>query len=278
MYPSSLSIPASDVRAALQLLNELRELPDAVARKKHLLRRLCELLGGKAGAISFLRDTGPGWQFQPISCCDYGWQCPSERAAITSFRAEDLVGVEACHVVGSRNDSDPMDRMLGLPDAVNTFRRDDLHDRRAWYATGNVNEIRRPGGIDDCVYSLHRLPMPGWTVGVGVHRAWGERVPFSRRDRALLHLLNEQLRWMWQQDAAACACGGDGCSTRGDGAELPPRLRQTLGLLLEGRSEKEAARMLGLSPTTLHKYVTALYRHFAVSSRAELLACRLREK
>ena len=53
---------------------------------------------------------------------------------------------------------------------------------------------------------------------------------------------------------------------------LPPRLRQTLACLLEGDSEKQVAARLGLSNATVHQYVTALYRHFAVQSRAQLLA------
>ena len=57
---------------------------------------------------------------------------------------------------------------------------------------------------------------------------------------------------------------------------LSPRLRQTLACLLEGDSEKQVAARLGLSPTTIHQYVTALYRHFRVESRAQLLAHVLR--
>ena len=57
---------------------------------------------------------------------------------------------------------------------------------------------------------------------------------------------------------------------------LPPRLRQVLGCLLEGDSEKQVAARLGLSRPTVHEYVTALYRLFDVSSRAELLARCLR--
>jgi DNA-binding NarL/FixJ family response regulator len=55
-------------------------------------------------------------------------------------------------------------------------------------------------------------------------------------------------------------------------AGLPPRQRQTLALLLEGKREKEVASELGLSPLTVHQYVQGLYRRFGVSSRAELSA------
>ena len=55
-----------------------------------------------------------------------------------------------------------------------------------------------------------------------------------------------------------------------------PRVAQTLGLLLEGGSEKEVAQQLGISRNTVHVYVQSLYRHFGVSSRAELMALVLR--
>jgi DNA-binding NarL/FixJ family response regulator len=45
-----------------------------------------------------------------------------------------------------------------------------------------------------------------------------------------------------------------------------------LSRLLAGESEKEAARRLGLSRATVHEYVTDLYAHFGVHTRAELLA------
>jgi DNA-binding NarL/FixJ family response regulator len=56
------------------------------------------------------------------------------------------------------------------------------------------------------------------------------------------------------------------------GALLSPRLQQTLICLLQGQSEKEVAASLQLSRATIHQYITLLYRHFGVRSRAQLLA------
>jgi DNA-binding NarL/FixJ family response regulator len=53
---------------------------------------------------------------------------------------------------------------------------------------------------------------------------------------------------------------------------LSKRLRETLSELLVGKSEKEVAFQLQLSPKTIHEYITSIYRHFDVSSRAELMA------
>lgn len=55
-------------------------------------------------------------------------------------------------------------------------------------------------------------------------------------------------------------------------AGLTPRHVQTLQRMLAGDSEKQVALHLGVSPHTVHVYVKALYRHFDVSSRGELLA------
>lgn len=61
-------------------------------------------------------------------------------------------------------------------------------------------------------------------------------------------------------------------------AGLSPRQRDTLDCLLEGMSEKEVAKRLGVSPHTVHVYVKALHRAFAVRSRAELLTRCLRAR
>lgn len=42
--------------------------------------------------------------------------------------------------------------------------------------------------------------------------------------------------------------------------------------LVEGDSEKQVVARLGVSRTTAHQYVTALYRYFGVRSRGQLLA------
>ena len=64
----------------------------------------------------------------------------------------------------------------------------------------------------------------------------------------------------------------DGAGPSFDPDQLPPRVRRVLQCLLEGLSEKEAARALQLTPHTVHSYVKILYRQLGVRSRAQLLA------
>src|SRR5437588_11804501 len=48
--------------------------------------------------------------------------------------------------------------------------------------------------------------------------------------------------------------------------------RRVFNLLLSGKKEKNIARTLELSPHTVHNHVRAIFKLFAVHSRAELLA------
>lgn len=57
-----------------------------------------------------------------------------------------------------------------------------------------------------------------------------------------------------------------------DGRPIRKRLRQTLECLLDGHSEKEAARALAVSRHTVHAYVKDLYDLFGVVTRAELMS------
>jgi DNA-binding NarL/FixJ family response regulator len=53
---------------------------------------------------------------------------------------------------------------------------------------------------------------------------------------------------------------------------LSPRQRQVLSYLLAGDSLKEIAQKLEISAHTVGDYVKQIYKHFAVSSRAQLAA------
>jgi DNA-binding NarL/FixJ family response regulator len=98
---------------------------------------------------------------------------------------------------------------------------------------------------------------------ITVLRALGER-DFSPRERRLLNFFHAEL--------GPLIGGALVSATEPSPVKLSPRLRQTLAYLLEGDSEKQVADHLGLSHDTTHEYVTALYRHFGVKSRAQLMA------
>ena len=64
--------------------------------------------------------------------------------------------------------------------------------------------------------------------------------------------------------------------TRAPLPPLTPRMRQVLELLAAGKSERQIASELHVSPRTIHIHVTRLHTRLAVHSRAELLALAYR--
>jgi len=60
--------------------------------------------------------------------------------------------------------------------------------------------------------------------------------------------------------------------------DLTQAQRRVFDLLLEGKSEKEVARKLHLSPNTVHSHVQAIYAAFCVNSRPQLITKALRDQ
>jgi DNA-binding CsgD family transcriptional regulator len=109
--------------------------------------------------------------------------------------------------------------------------------------------------------------VPQRPEAISIDRPHGAE-PFGPREVALLKLLHDEVAPLV---GVRLATEDQVCR---DG--LSRRLRETLSLLLEGRSEKQVASELKLGARTVHDYVTMLYEHFRVSSRAELLAYFIR--
>jgi DNA-binding CsgD family transcriptional regulator len=144
-----------------------------------------------------------------------------------------------------------------------TRARRQLIDDSAWYRSVCFNEYQR---LADCNHQLTSIAETSATGGIsciGLYRRVRAR-DFSTREQRLLHFFHGELRPL---------IGRVLVSVTGPQPDvLPPRLRQTLHFLLEGDSEKQVAARLGLSQSTTHEYVTALYRRFRVHSRSELMA------
>jgi DNA-binding CsgD family transcriptional regulator len=122
---------------------------------------------------------------------------------------------------------------------------------------------------DDYVISIRVVDVPRRPEAINIDRPPGAR-PFGSREVEVLKLLHDEIAPLIGVRLATeehlCRDG------------LSKRLGETLSLLLDGRSEKEVASALGLGVRTVHDYVTMLYKHFEVSSRAELLAYFVRRE
>jgi DNA-binding CsgD family transcriptional regulator len=131
-----------------------------------------------------------------------------------------------------------------------------------WYASPHVKEIRKKAGIDDGVYSAQLLGARV-VACVCLARPWWEKRRFDRGEREIVDLLHGQCAWVYREEIPPAEI---------EALPLSPREKQTLWKLLSGRGEKQIAAEMDLSRNTVHHYVKSLYKHFRVSSRAELLA------
>lgn len=255
-----------DVRAAFRLVGEVVELgTDPHDWWPHLLEGLCRLtraqaaIGGELEGLFFLDP-----KIRVLGNYFAGFD-EDDVSRFTHFMVHEKW--RTIHEAGER-----YYRLRGNGAAVAVRSGEQLIAPDRWQRSELFNDYFRPSRIDDQMYSFCRTQNGGhdgvnlWN-GISLHGGLGAR-PFTERERRLLRLVHGELRPL---------IGNKVASFRG-AAERPlsPRLRQTLDLLLLGRSEKQIAERCGLAKSTVNEYVAALYRRYGVCGRAELMAKFLR--
>jgi DNA-binding CsgD family transcriptional regulator len=142
--------------------------------------------------------------------------------------------------------------------------RTDLIADRTWDRAWDFRNIVEPARADHSLYCFRPLPGPvDRQAGVVVARALGA-VDFSAREKGVVR---EAMA------AVVPLIGGPFARfSEPSPSDLPARPRQVLRCLLEGDSDKQVAARLGLSRHTVNEYAKAVFSHFGVRSRAELLA------
>ncbi|HWB53560.1 MAG TPA: helix-turn-helix transcriptional regulator [Tepidisphaeraceae bacterium] len=88
-----------------------------------------------------------------------------------------------------------------------------------------------------------------------------DQKPFTQSDAKLVHLIHSEMDVLYRSTPARFGIVG-----------MTPRQQQIQEYLLMGHGEKQIANEMGLSRHTVHAHVKAVYRHFGVTSRPELLA------
>src|SRR5262249_37111138 len=144
-----------------------------------------------------------------------------------------------------------------------TMAGNQIVDEATYHASPIYLNLRKQLDCDDFVMSIRLVDEPKRPEAICIDRPHGA-TPFGPREVALVKLLHDEITpLIGVRLAVEEQVSRDG---------LSKRLRETLSLLLEGYSEKQVASELKLGVRTVHDYVTMLYEHFQVSSRAELLA------
>lgn len=256
-------VSAAQELAIVRLVNECRELGDDAAAWQD--RLVDGLRGLTAGIIAAVGPTPPLRVTITQGAAAYwvkqhaggGWPSAAVKARWEAWAANPEAVRHHPGVAG----------FWARPEPTLTLVRQEIVADHVWERSPFVNDALRPDGMDEGLIGRADVPVIGGGYCYTVIRAKGER-PFGRRDGAVAAALFRAIGPHLGRSLLL--------TTQPNRHGLSPRLREVLDCLLDGDSEKEAALRLGLQRTTIHDHVKRLYKHFGVSSRAELLAYFLR--
>jgi DNA-binding CsgD family transcriptional regulator len=239
------------VRSVFRLVGEVGE--SGAGWRAHYLAGAARLTGAQVGLGADTVRAGGGLRFDNLT--DVGWATASDRRIYQEYMA-----------AGGYAGEPSFPLIVADPTAAWTRTRRRLVADRVYYRSDSYH-VRREGHTGEYLHSCRFWPTDGVSCGVQLCRTFGER-PFGPVEVKLIHLVQAELARDRETRLAR--------QREERSAGLSRRERQVLELLLAGHSEKRVAGELGISPHTAHQYVKALYAHFGVHSRAELLAHFLR--
>lgn len=238
----------------MRLVAEANELPRAdPQRTSHLLGGVRQIIGATVAGFVTDCDFHPQGRGHPSAVVLDGWDDGTLPALAVLAR-------EGSHY--SPGLAAMMRACPPAPGETVAATREELVDRHDWYGSEYVNEYLLRAHLDHALLSCTRGAAPTVVHGLGFYRERGDR-PFDASDRALVHLFQLESERFFAPPASQI----DDALRAG----LPPRQQQTLGLLLEGLSDKEIADTLRISRHTVNQYTKALYRRLGVQSRAALI-------
>ena len=244
----SALLRVQDVRDAYRLIGDCRDLgADPGLWQRRMFEGLAHLMGGVASGGE-------------------GWLTRSKQVQVATVFDTFELGDREHFLAWVREigpNTDPFHRALAaISSSFVTRSRRQLLSDALWYRCTAFNEYRRRAHVDHQLASTRLRTPDGALTVLNILRGLGQR-DFSDRERNLLHFFHGEIGPLIGRSLVS--------ATEPAPADLSPRLRQTLACLLQGDSEKQVAARLGISVTTTHQYVMALYRRFGVQSRAQLI-------
>jgi DNA-binding CsgD family transcriptional regulator len=248
-----MQMNTDDVREIVRLLGQViehrGELPE---RKRLLLQGIASMIDADAWYGVLMRVIDGHGRAVPLELLHEG------------FSAQQLAAYAQ-----SRDDPDRLPPELPALRALYdtqtdlfTRTRQELVEDAAWGDSEHVKHYLPRIGFDQMIYSSYPLPEEKLCAAWTFFRKCGSR-PFGKRECEIAHVVLSESRWLLRDRLPG--------EIAHSVAELSPRYRTVLRLLLEGMTERQVARHLFLSPHTVHDYVKGIYRHLKVESRSELL-------
>lgn len=263
-----MDVTLDEVSSVIRLVREVCDLWDEPAAwREHLLKGACALVDGQSANMLADRHHQPGW-FGNIGVIASVGMPAEAKPLLQSFVSQ----------IDERSIEDVSEN--GMPAMSGIFEQMKSQGRVTMAGSQSPEEANPLGTsvgkrLHECVdwghyvFSIRVVDVPRRPEVINTYRP-RQAEPFGEREVALLKLLHDEIapligvRLTTEEHVSR------------DG--LSKRLRETLAFLLQGYSEKQIATELKLATSTVHDYVTTLYDHFHVCSRAELLAYFIRRR
>jgi DNA-binding CsgD family transcriptional regulator len=237
-FPERPRLSPSDIKAVADLAFEVgRGQLDPEARAARLISGIRGMIGAD-GAAAFLGEIRNGTR----SFRHGRWSLQDNLSVAAGLYREQATGVGEC----SGNIS--VESVLEVEGCT------------------HVGTVGRAGRVFYLVSQQEEMADGDRRATIGMRRS---SIPFTPAEGLMLRAIHESSAGR----LLALARSGVAETAPADAGEprLPPRVRQVLAGLKEGRSEKELAAALRISRHTVHVYVKRIYRGYHVSSRGELL-------
>ncbi len=273
---ASSAVRVRDLRLILEIVGECRDLGDEAARwTSHLARRAAPLIDGDHTVTGFFEDQAlavvragtpehgdPRGREQFVEASGsfqvaWGWE--------NGFHPEAYLRLHRAVIARGEKFHPLMAAYLAARDRDDgvALSREDVVRDPDWFRSECYRDFIEPAAAGPIVMNYRRGRHVGGSWCLIVTRTAGRR-DYTARQKAILRELNA---------AIAPLVGGPLAQLREPSpAALAPRVRAVLKCFLEGDSDKQVAKRLGISTYTVNQYAKVIYRHFAVASRAELLA------
>ena len=263
-----MDVSLNDVSAVIRLVREVCDRwDDPPAWREHLLQGTCSLVDGHSATMLADRQHQPGW-FGNVGVIALVGMPVETKPLLQTYVSQ----------IDQRRIDDVAEN--GMPGMSGLFAQMKSQGWVTMAGSQSPDDVTLPASPMDqrlmervdwghYVVSIRVVDVPRRPEVINTYRPHRAQ-PFGPREVALLKLLHDEIApLVGVRLATEEHVSRDG---------LSKRLRETLSLLLKGYSEKQITAELRLAPRTIHDYVTMLYEHFRVSSRAELLAYFIRRR
>lgn len=247
-------VTEGDFRAAVRILADVATMEGTLDQKRvRVMSDSAALIGADYWAWAFapLMEAGR----QPVHL-------------FQSFGGFDDEGISRLIMAIEHPDSGAMTdslarAMIGSGGQVTRLRQDIIPDER--FFNSPAHPLWQAANIGPIIISMR--PSPGRGTSVAAFYRSKSAPQFSPREARIAHIVLTEVGWLHDAGAPSSAAY--------EIPKLSPRCRLILNQLVTGRSRKEIAADLGLSPHTVNDYVKQIFRHFGVHSQAQLIS-RLR--